>query len=47
MVTLTIILLLILVPASRRVLGGIFRSILGALGIVALVARDSSSRRIR
>jgi len=45
MVTLTIILLLLFVPPARGLLVRLFSIILGALGIVAFVARDSSSRR--
>jgi hypothetical protein len=45
MVTLTIILLLIFVPAARRILSQIFFGILGALGIITFVAGDSRTRR--
>jgi hypothetical protein len=45
MITLTIILLLVFVPASRRLLSRMLVSILGAIGIVFLVAPDSRPRR--
>ena len=45
MITLTIILLLMFVPASRRLLSRMLVSILAAIGIVFLVAPDSRPRR--
>ena len=44
MVALGIILLLLLVPASRRILARMLFSILGALGIVAVVSRKPPTR---
>jgi hypothetical protein len=45
MVTLTIILLLLFVPASRRLLSDIFSAVLFVLGIAFLVTRESRTRR--
>jgi hypothetical protein len=45
MVTLTIILLLILIPASRRILAGFVSGILSLLGLAFLVTRDTGRRR--
>ena len=45
MITLTIIILLVFVPASRRLLFRMLVSILAAIGIVFLVAPDSRPRR--
>jgi hypothetical protein len=45
MITLTIIALLVFVPASRRILGGFLSSILAALGVAFVVTRDSRPRR--
>ena len=45
MVTLTIIALLLFVPASRRILGGMLSGFLAALGVVFVVTRDSRMRR--
>jgi hypothetical protein len=45
MVTLTIILLLVFVPASRRLLVTLVYSVLGALGVIAAVTRDSPRRK--
>jgi hypothetical protein len=47
MVTLTIILLLLFIPASRRILGGMLSAVLAALGIAVFVTRNSSSGRRR
>jgi hypothetical protein len=44
MVTITIILLLVFIPASRRILSRMFFSILGALGLISVVTRDSRTR---
>jgi hypothetical protein len=45
MVTLTIIALLIFVPASRRFLAGFITGILGLLGLGSLITRNPGSRR--
>lgn len=45
MVTLTIIALLVFVPASRRMLSGLLTLVLAALGIVFVVTRDSHTHR--
>jgi hypothetical protein len=45
MITLTIILLLIFIPASRRVMTGFVSGILSLLGLAFLVTRDTGRRR--
>lgn len=45
MVTLGIVLLVLLVPASRRILLRMVSSVLGAIGIVSAVTRNPPSRR--
>jgi len=45
MITLTIILLLIFIPASRRILAGFVSGILSLLGLAFLVTRDTGRRR--
>jgi hypothetical protein len=45
MITLTLILLLIFVPASRRVLSGMILGAFSLLGLAYLVSRDSGGRR--
>lgn len=45
MITMTIIFLLLFVPASRRLLSSIVSAILVALGIAFLVTRDSRTHR--
>jgi len=45
MITLTVIALLVFVPASRRILGGMLSSFLAALGVAFVVTRDSRTRR--
>lgn len=47
MVTLTIILLLLFVPVSRRILGGMLSAALAALGIAFVITRNASSGRRR
>jgi hypothetical protein len=45
MITLTVILLLIFIPASRRILGGFVSGILSLLGLAFLITRDTGRRR--
>ncbi len=45
MVTLTIIALLVFVPASRRVFSGLLTLVLAVLGIVFVVTQDSHPHR--
>jgi hypothetical protein len=45
MITLTLILLLIFVPASRRVLSGMILGAISLLGLVFLISRESGGRR--
>lgn len=45
MVTLTIVALLLFVPASRRILAGMLSVILAAIGVSFVVTRNSSTRR--
>jgi hypothetical protein len=45
MITLTIILLLIFIPASRRILAGFLSGILSLLGLAVLITRDTERRR--
>jgi hypothetical protein len=45
MFTSTIMLLLIFIPASRRILGGFVSGILSLLGLAFLVTRDTGRRR--
>ena len=45
MITLTLIVLLIFVPASRSILGGFLKGIGALLGLAFLVSRDSVGRR--
>jgi len=45
MVTLTVILLLAFVPASRRVLSGLLRGVFELLGVAFVVTRGSGGRR--
>jgi len=44
MITLTIILLVIIVPESRRVLGGFASGILSLFGLAFLITRDTGRR---
>jgi hypothetical protein len=45
MVTLTIIALLIFVPASRRILSGFVSGVFGVLGLSFMITRVSGGRR--
>ena len=45
MITLTLILLLIFVPASRRVLSGMILRVFSLLGLAFLISRESGGRR--
>jgi hypothetical protein len=45
MITLTIILLLIFIPASRRILSGLVSGILSLLGLAFLITRDTGRHR--
>ncbi len=45
MITLTIIVLLVFVPASRRILGGIIASIFSLLGLAFFITRDAGQFR--
>ena len=45
MITLTLILLLIFVPASRRVLAGMLLGAFSLLGLAFLISRESGGRR--
>lgn len=45
MVTLTVILLLVFVPAFRRVFSGLIRGVFAVLGVAFLITRDSGDRR--
>jgi hypothetical protein len=45
MVTLTVILILLFVPASRRILSGLLRGILAVLGVAFLITRNPGGRR--
>jgi hypothetical protein len=45
MITLTIILLLIFIPASRRILAGLVSGILSLLGLAFFITRDTGRRR--
>jgi hypothetical protein len=47
MITLTLILLLVFVPASRRVLSGMIFGAFSLLGLAFLISRDSGGRRRR
>jgi hypothetical protein len=44
-ITLTIIVLLVFVPASRRIFGGIIASILSLLGLAFFITRDAGRFR--
>ena len=44
MITLTLIFLLIFVPASRRVLSGMILGVFSLLGLAFLIARESGGR---
>jgi hypothetical protein len=45
MITLTLILLLVFVPASRRVLSGMILGAFSLLGLAFLISRESGGRR--
>jgi len=45
MITLAIVLLLIFVPASRRILGGFVSGFLSLLGLAFLVTKDTGRQR--
>ncbi len=45
MVTLTVVLLLVFVPASRRILAGLLRGLFAVLGVAFLITRDGGGRR--
>jgi hypothetical protein len=45
MITLTLILLLVFVPASRRILSGMILGALSLLGLAFLISRESGGRR--
>ena len=45
MITVTMIALLVFVPASRRILGRFIAGIFGLLGLAFLITRDSGRRR--
>jgi hypothetical protein len=45
MVTLTLIFLLIFVPAARRVLSGLIMGAFSLLGLAFLISRESGGRR--
>ena len=45
MITLTLILLLVFVPASRRILSGILFGAFSLLGLAFLISRESGGRR--
>jgi hypothetical protein len=47
MFTLTLIALLIFVPATRSILRGLVSGIFSLLGLAFLISRDSGSRRTR
>jgi hypothetical protein len=45
MFTLTVLLLLIFVPASRRLLIGLVNGVFALLGVAFLITKDSNRRR--
>jgi hypothetical protein len=45
MVTLTVVLLLVFVPASRRILAGLLRGMFAVLAVAFLITRDGGGRR--
>jgi hypothetical protein len=45
MITLTLILQLIFIPASRRILSGLVSGILSLLGLAFLITTDTGRRR--
>ena len=45
MVTLTVVLLLVFVPASRRILAGLLKGIFVILGVAFLITRGGGRRR--
>jgi hypothetical protein len=47
MITLTLFLLLVFVPASRRILSGMILGAFSLLGLAFLISRESGGRRRR
>ena len=47
MITLSVLLVLVFVPASRRILSSVLWGIFAALGVVFLITKDGGGRRRR
>jgi len=45
MITLTVILVLVLVPASRRILASVLWGVFAVLGLAFLITKDAGGRR--